>query len=626
MQSTTCLLATPSLFPLWDESTCTNLNPDYLPISELTLRRLNQWVDRFRKFTNHAGESLRSFQSQKEEFELEEEGKRLSKILQNELKTSHKIVYVSHVHGRVAEELFLRFENGNSNNVLEPHVLREEYYSKIEKNPADLCSRNSLAILLTEKFEDYEGARDQFEEVLRQDPYDSTACYNLAMLFCQKLDDTTRARELLEQALELAPDDLYARSCYGTLLMQSLDDPNGAIKEFENALDWDPGFEVAHFNLAVLHEKYTQNYSKARSHYEYLVNHQTREPVIFNNLANLLMHHFSEADEALKHLETALKLDDHIAEIHASKGVLMKDFYGAPARAAMSFSRAVEINPSDELSRLNLAEVSVELQDWEVAMEQLDALLRLNPGHALAHARIAEVYMVMGDFPKAKLHLETSLIHEEADPHTHNSLAILLHEGGGDIHLAREHWERAIEILENFPQAHLNLGTCMWREFGDLEIAAQHLKRAVELDSGCVDAHNHLALVYQSLGEFDSARNHFKVALRLDKKNPMLHENLANFHLMADQDYEQARIHFTAALSNGLDTPQVRYNLGLLMTQFVGDFQKGLEHFQRCIELNPEDGSSHQQLAKIYEEAFQNEAAAKYHSAEARRILGTQLN
>ena len=615
MQTTTCLLATPSLFPLWDESTGTNLNPEYLPISQQTRDRLNSWIKNFR----HLSSGGSSTKPQQTEFELQEEGQRLRKILQSELKSSHKIVYISHVHGRVAEELFMRFDSEAPTNILDSGVLRREYEARIAGNPNDLCSRNSLAILLTEKFEDYQGAKEQFELVLESDPYDSTACYNLAMLLSQKLNDVAGARVLLEEALKFSPDDLYIRACYGSLLMYDLVDPRGALEQFNQALDWDPNFEIANFHAAVLHEKETGDYDMARFHYERMIKNNTREPVVYNNLANLLMHQFAELESANRLLDIAIKLDDQISEVYASKGVLLKDYLGAPARAGYFFKRAVEINPHDNLSRLNLAETAMELKDWETADENLQILLELDTSHALAHARLAEILIAKGLLEESLEHLEKSLDLQEDDPHTHNTIAFVINELGGDPSISLEHWRRALELKENLPCVHLNLGTCLFKSFSDLEGATNHLRRAIELDSGLVDAHNNLAQVFLTVGELDLSKEHHQLALKLDKKNPLLHENMANFHLLGDQDYEMARVHFIAALTNGLDTTEIRFNLGILMMDVFGDFRKAMEHFKRCIELNAEDHSAHARLALIYSRHLHNENAARYHDQKAKK-------
>jgi tetratricopeptide (TPR) repeat protein len=297
----------------------------------------------------------------------------------------------------------------------------------------------------------------------------------------------------------------------------------------------------------------------------------------------------------------------------------------APAGAASSFRRAVELNPSDEQSRLALAEISLDpLGDFEEASIQLEALIKMSPDNSLANARMGDVLVAEGKFDRARSVYERSLELNDEDCHTHNSYAVLISELGEDPTMARRHWERALEIEDGFAQAHFNLGTCLWKDFGDLIGARDHLLKSIELSSGSVESHNHLAIVLQELGDAKGALNHYKKALKLDKKNSYLHQNLANFHLTVDRDFEQARIHFVAALSNGLDTPEIHYNLGILMTQVVGDYRSGRTHFERCLELNPQDESSHLQLAKIYEENFADPVIAQYHRSKAKKIGATE--
>mgnify|MGYP003342832557 CR=1 FL=1 len=151
--------------------------------------------------------------------------------------------------------------------------------------------------------------------------------------------------------------------------------------------------------------------------------------------------------------------------------------------------------------------------------------------------------------------------------------------------------------------------------------AAYHLSRAIELDAGLVDAYNNLAQVLLLSGEINSSRENFLMALKLDQKNPLLHENLANFHLVGDKDFEQARIHFIAAISNGLDTAGIRFNLGVLMMDIFKDYRRSLIHFKRCIELNSGDHGAHERLALIYGKYLEDENAAKHHTEMAKKLV-----
>ena len=55
---------------------------------------------------------------------------------------------------------------------------------------------------------------------------------------------------------------------------------------------------------------------------------------------------------------------------------------------------------------------------------------------------------------------------------------------------------------------------------GQLEEARQHLRLAVRLDPEHPDAHYNLALVCEKLGAFDEAREHWQSYLQLDPGSP----------------------------------------------------------------------------------------------------------
>lgn len=86
---------------------------------------------------------------------------------------------------------------------------------------------------------------------------------------------------------------------------------------------------------------------------------------------------------------------------------------------------------------------------------------------------------------------------------------------------------------------------------GDVEIALGHAQKAVSKDSGNPNAHNILALIYQSLGQISKAESGFKRALSISPHDPYI--NNAYGRLMCHlEKLDKALIHFNKTYDHPL--------------------------------------------------------------------------
>lgn len=69
----------------------------------------------------------------------------------------------------------------------------------------------------------------------------------------------------------------------------------------------------------------------------------------------------------------------------------------------------------------------------------------------------------------------------------------------------------------------------LWRE------AIFRWKKAVEIDPGYAAAWNNLAIAYEHEGEFDSARDAYERALKLEPNNTYIHQNYDFFKEINDR-------------------------------------------------------------------------------------------
>lgn len=146
--------------------------------------------------------------------------------------------------------------------------------------------------------------------------------------------------------------------------------------------------------------------------------------------------------------------------------------------------------------------------------------------------------------------------------------------------------------------ANMELGIEYMRE-GKKAIALELLQKALEQDPGLAEAHNAIAVLYESLGETDKADDHFRRAISLDPKNSQAHNNYGGF-LCRNQRWDDAEENFLKAASNPLyETPEVAYTNAGICANTAKDTAKAEQFWRKALELNPKFPAALLQMARL---------------------------
>jgi len=127
---------------------------------------------------------------------------------------------------------------------------------------------------------------------------------------------------------------------------------------------------------------------------------------------------------------------------------------------------------------------------FERALDLFEQALELDPGFALAHAGVADVFIAAGIFE--------SMPPAEAFP------------------LARVAAERALTLDESLPEAYAALGAIHLFHDWDFAAARSSLERAVTLNPSSVSAYNWLAVYHAVLGDPDTALGWARRGIQVD--------------------------------------------------------------------------------------------------------------
>jgi TolB-like protein/Tfp pilus assembly protein PilF len=158
--------------------------------------------------------------------------------------------------------------------------------------------------------------------------------------------------------------------------------------------------------------------------------------------------------------------------------------------------------------------------DLREAMTWFEKAIAADPSYALAHAGVADTYMLLAEYSAAP----------RSDA----------------VAKARPHAYRALELAGDLAEAHASLGLISLHDF-EWETAEREFKRAIELRSGYVTAHHWYALLLVGLGRFDEAQAEVERALQLDPASPVVN-NVRGVVFFDQRQYDRAIAAFRKTL------------------------------------------------------------------------------
>ena len=233
--------------------------------------------------------------------------------------------------------------------------------------------------------------------------------------------------------------------------------------------------------------------------------------------------------------------------------------------------------------------------------------LSADSSHALAHARLGQLYEDQGQLDEALQHSRQALeLEPENGKYQYAVGSLLLRLDQPEA--AAQHLRQATEARPWHRGAHFSLGQALMR-LGQEQDAQRHLAQAdtLEQQQSEIDRLQSVARnnaenpgVWKTLGEklrdtgrLEEAKQAFSVALYLTPENPILRNNLAM--LAADLGNHRTAVgHFQALLNQHPTFVEGWFNLGVVYAR-TGNTQKAQQAWKEVLRHDP----NHQQ-AKAY--------------------------
>ena len=165
-------------------------------------------------------------------------------------------------------------------------------------------------------------------------------------------------------------------------------DAKSAVRVLEDALRFKPEDEDLHYNLGIAYAR-SGDITNAENHYREALRLLPDYPEVHNNLGNLLLR-AGRLGEAEEQFTEAIKLMPKLSNAHNNLGTVRQRQNRMP-EAIACFRKAVEYNTNYWQAHFNLAVAYVSQGSNAEGLQELQTVLRLNPGYEPAQSALDKI-------------------------------------------------------------------------------------------------------------------------------------------------------------------------------------------------------------------------------------------
>ncbi len=231
----------------------------------------------------------------------------------------------------------------------------------------------------------------------------------------------------------------------------------------------------------------------------------------------------------------------------------------------------------------NLGEAYDKIGEYDLAIEEFEAALRLNPNYFFSLSNLGNIYGKKKEYGQAISYTQKALQQKWDYAPGHYNLAKALHMTGNPDK-AMSSYRSAIKYNPYFEEAFFNLGF-LAMERKQFEEAMGSFKSFLKMQPRHPKAHFGLATSYAMMGKKEEAKQHYENAITYDPEFLSPYINLANLHMATGNTMEAKNLLKMVLLKNP-NLAGVHKNLGLIFMQ-EEDMNDASEHFKEYLRLMP---------------------------------------
>ncbi len=294
-----------------------------------------------------------------------------------------------------------------------------------------------------------------------------------------------------------------------------------------------------------------------------------------------------------------------------------------------AYGAAIRARPTDERSRMGLADVLIDMERFTDAEQLLKETIRVVPGTVLAHYRLGRLYQSLGNYPAALEELEyTARFSPLVGQDPLHEMVAMIYATQADFAGATAALRRQVAVNPNNADAHRRLGDTYARQERTMEALAE-FTAALLIDRRSTLSYVGISQIRFRDGNYPDAVRAARSAVSLDPSQKEARYVLAMSLARVGQAEEANRElqEFQRLQAEAAADTQRKYETDALRRQIAvhvgsGDYQAAIPLLRQIIEREPDVVSHHTDLGLALMKTNQTaEAIQSFEAAVQRESL-----
>jgi len=464
----------------------------------------------------------------------------------------------------------------------------------IASNPKNVPLRVRYSKLLAEK-KDIPRAEKVLQEIITLLPKNLEPRLSLALLYSQT-NQVDKAEKTLREAIQADSED-GRRYIVLADFFNGQKQPDRAKEELIAAIKAEPKLSIVRFSLARLYED-TGERDKAGQVYRDIIDASGIKPdglIARNRLSNLMMNE-GKQDEAAKLVGEVLKENPTDNEALYIKGKLALAKRDAPSAIA-AFRSVTRDQPNFVDAYLSLAEAQMLDKNMDLAKENLQKAVELNPKSVKAHVALAKYFTYVGDLGEALKKIDAALKISPADLEAMGTKVDILH--------AKKDTKGAQAALEKIKKAHPD-NAMGYYVLGQLYLSQKKYDSAIHEFEQAMAKSKDISVPLTSIVTANLAQHkpgkavtRLNAVLKEFPKHPVVHELLGEVYIF-QKKYDEAEQSVRQAIDANPKWNVPYRTLGNIYFA-KGDAAKAGQVYQQGLNAIPDNPELQMLLAGSYE-------------------------
>lgn len=302
-----------------------------------------------------------------------------------------------------------------------------------------------------------------------------------------------------------------------------------------------------------------------------------------------------EWDDAIAAYGAAISLNPRMPDYYNQRGVVYSekgDYY----RAISDFYRAIELLPTYHRPFHNMAFSKYTLQDYRLALEDVDEAIKIDPEFAASHNLKGLILSELRKPEDARASFEQAMRLDEKDPDFPYNIGYTYYNERS-YEKALEYFLKSEALGENTVTVLSKIGNC-YDILGNHPKAIDYHSKCIALDAADYGVYYNRGLAFLSMEAYDDAKKDFEKALSLDDEDVDVYYNLAKAYFGLG-DLEKSLETIENAME--IDTRNAGYyDLRAKIFESQGKLDRAIEDYTVSISLYPDDCEIHLALGKLF--------------------------